>query len=211
MRRFLVWAAMAVVLIAAGGGVFAAWSLDWRWRPHTITKHQDEIAQALERSGWVSPHLTGPKLYMISFRACPDCIRYEAEEFPKLQAAGVDTRVIIIALPDTNGLSRSTPAERTTVAELWLNRSWRLFQQWTRDPPDAWTAPGLAPADGDSARTAVVETGRTLVETLTPMLRDNGVNLAYPTLIWWTRDGLMRSCACENPRTYRNVERELGA
>jgi hypothetical protein len=211
MRKFLGWLAVVAVVGVAGLIVFALWDFDWRWRPHTITQHQDEIAKALDQSGWVSPHLTGPKLYMISFRACPDCIRFEQQEFPKLQAAGVDTRVIMIALPDLNGQPRSSAAERATVAELWTNRSWKLYQQWTEGPADAWTAPGIAPADNDAARTAVIEAGRALVEQLAPQLHDNGIRLAYPTLIWWTKDGRMRGCACERPQTYRNVEKELGA
>jgi hypothetical protein len=117
----------------------------------------------------------------------------------------------MIALPDANGLPHSTPAERNTVAELWTNRSWKLYQQWSLANPATWTAPNLAPADGDAARTAVIEVGRDLVKTLEGQLKDNGVNLAYPTLVWWTKDGKMRACACESPQTYRFVEKELGA
>ena len=130
MKRFQLWAILVLVLALAGAGGFAWWNYDLRWRPHTITKHQDEIARILETSGWVSPGKTGPKLYMVSFRACPDCVRYKAEEFPLLQAAGVDTRVIEIARRDVNGVAKSTAAERATVAELWLNRSWPLMEQW---------------------------------------------------------------------------------
>ena len=211
MRRLIPVLALLGVVAVAAAGVFLMWDLDWRWQPHTVTKDQTEIAQALDGAGWVSPHLTGPKLYMISFRSCPDCIRFEATEFPKLQAAGVDTRVIVIARADSNGQPHSTPAERATVAELWLNRSWKLFQQWSAATPQTWTAPGIAPADGDAARTAVVETGRTLVTDLIPQLKDNGVNFAYPTLVWWTKDGRMRACACEKEQSYGNVLKELGA
>jgi len=211
MRRLIPVLALLGVLAVAAAGVFLMWDLDWRWQPHTVTKDQTEIAQALDGAGWVSPHLTGPKLYMISFRSCPDCIRFEATQFPKLQAAGVDTRVIVIARADSNGQPHSTPAERATVAELWLNRSWKLFQQWSAATPQTWTAPGIPPADGDAARTAVVEAGRTLVTTLIPLLKDNGVNFAYPTLVWWTKDGRMRACACEKAQSYGNVLKELGA
>jgi hypothetical protein len=211
MRRFMFWLVMVGIVAVAGAGVFLMWDLDWRWRPHTVTKDQAEIAQALDQAGWVSPHLTGPKLYMISFRSCADCIRFVETEFPKLQAAGVDTRVIEIARADRNGQAHSTPTERATVAELWTNRSWKLFQQWSASTPTAWTAPGVPPADGDAARTAVVEAGRALVTALIPQLKDNGVDFAYPTLVWWTKDGKMRACACEKPQTYRFVEKELGA
>jgi hypothetical protein len=211
MRRFLLFLGLAAILVVAGAVVYLMWDLDWRWRPHTVTKHQAEIAEALSQSGWVSPHLTGPKVYMIANRDCAACIQLEQTLFPKLQAADVDTRVILIARPDQNGQSGSTPAERSTVAELWTNRSWKLFQQWSLVSPAAWTAPNLPPADGDAARTAVIGVGRQLVGTLTGQLKDNGVTVDYPTLIWWTKDGRMRACACTDPQTYRFVEQELGA
>lgn len=210
MRRFLVALALVGVAVVAGATVFLLWDLDWRWRPHTITRHEDEIAQALAQSGWVSPHLTGPALYMISFRACPACIAFEASEFPKLQKADVDTRVIMIALPDSGGAPQSTPAERATVAELWTNRSWRLFQQWSAATPSSWTAPGVPPADGDAARTAVVEVGRKLVSDIQPQLAANGVTFAYPLLAWRAKDGRLRAVAGA-PRSWRFVEHELAA
>lgn len=210
MKRFQVWAILGLVvaLIAVCG--YAYWNHELRWRPKTITKHQAEIAKILETAGWVSPGKTGPKLYMVSFRTCPDCIRFKAEEFPLLHAADVDTRVIEIARRDLNGVAQSTPAERATIAELWLNRSWPLMEQWEAVQADTWTAPGIAPADGDMARTAVVEAGRKLVDDLRPLLKANGVKFAYPTLIWWAPDGTMRACACERRETYRYVREDLG-
>ena len=117
----------------------------------------------------------------------------------------------VIARADKNGVEHSTPAERATVAELWVNRKWSLLQSWKAVTPQAWTAPGIPPADGDIARTSVVEAGRAAVEKLTPLLKDNGVEFAYPLLVWWTEDGEMHACACEAPQTYRKVRRELGA
>lgn len=210
MKRFQLWAIVALGVALVCGGGWAYWNYQLRWQPKTITKHQEEITKILESSGWVSPGKTGPKLYMVSFRTCPDCVRFKAEEFPALHAANVDTRVIEIARADYNGVPKSTPAERATVAELWLNRSWPLMEQWESVPADAWTAPGIAPADGDMARTAVVEAGRKMVTDLKPLLKANGINFAYPTLIWWTEDGKMRGCACEKRETYRFVRRELG-
>jgi hypothetical protein len=207
------WAALALTIVVAGAGLYGWWDLDLRWRPRTITRHQAEIATLLNQAGWVSPGGTGPKLYEIGFRSCTDCIRLHKEELPKYRKAGVDTRVIEVARRDVNGLSKSTPAERSTVAELWVNRSWDLLQQWEDTPPDAWTAAGIRPADGDAARSAAVEQGRLLVDKLRPLLRANGVNerpFRYPTLVWWDRKGRMRACACEDRRTYRYVRAELG-
>lgn len=211
MRKFGLWAGAVAAVLVLVGGLYEWWSLDLRWRPKTIKRHPEEIAKTLEGAGWVSPRNAGPKLYMISYRSCTDCIRYEAEEFPKLHKAGVDTRVVVIARPDKNGVQSSTPEERATVAELWANRKWGLFEAWTKGVPDSWKAVGIAPADGDIGRTALIEAGRKIVADLTPQLKDNGIEFAYPLLIWWTKDGEMHGCACEKAQTYANVRRELGA
>jgi hypothetical protein len=211
MKNWKLWAGLAAVVVVIGVGWWALWNFELRWRPKTITKNQAEIAKILESSGWVSPGLKGPKLYMVSFRTCPDCIRFKKEEYPGLHKAGVDTRLVEIARADRNGVAKSTPVERATVAELWLNRSWALSEKWDNTPVDAWTAPGLKPADGDMARTAVIEAGRKSVEDLRPLLKANGVNFAYPLLVWWTPDGKMKACACEKRETYRFVRKDLGA
>lgn len=210
MNRTRAIVALLLVLAVAIAGAWAYWNFDLRWRPKTITKHQQEIAQILEGAGWASPGLKGGPLYMVSFRTCPDCLRFKREQFPDLHAKGVDTRVIEVARRDRNGMARSTPAERATVAELWLTRSWPLMERWEAVPAEAWTAPGIPPADGDAARTAVVEAGRTMVDKLTPLLKDNGVGFAYPLLVWWNAKGEMRACACERRETYRFVRKELG-
>jgi len=209
VNKLVVWFVLSALTVVVAVGAY--WWFDLRWRPKTITKHQAEIAQILEQAGWVSPGPTGPKLYRVGLSSCPNCVRLNAEGFPKFHKAGVDTRVIEIARGEYNGVMKSTPVERTTVAELWINRSWPLLESWDAVPVDAWTAPGLAPADGDMARTAVVQAGRDMVDKLRPLLKDNGVNFAYPLLVWWTKDGVMRACACEKRETYRFVRKELGA
>jgi hypothetical protein len=200
-----------LVLGAAVVGGYAYWDLEYRWRPHVIAKHQDEIAKILEASGWVSRGPAGLKLYLIAYRGCEDCARFEQSELPVLQGAGVDTRVIMIARADVNGQAKSTAAERSTVAELWVNRSWKLYEKWSAAPVDNWPAQAIAPADGDAARSAVVEAGRAVVSRLKPLLADNGIRPGYPILIWWAKDGRMEGCACQDPHTYRFVRRDLGA
>ena len=214
MRKFKLWAFLVLLVLVVGGGLYAWWAMDLRWRPHTITRNQAQIVNLLQRAGWVSPGLKGPVLYEIGFRSCEDCIRLRLEEFPKLHKAGVDTRVIMIARRDVNGLARSTPAERSTVAELWVNRNWNLLESWEQTPAAAWTATGITPADDDAARSAVVEQGRQLVDQLRPLLAANGFdrgNFRYPTLIWWDKQGRLRGCACEKRPSYQFVRKELGA
>lgn len=197
---------LALILVAVAGAVFGWWWTDLRWRPHTLTKHEAEIATLLDKAGWVSPHLSDTRtITMISFRSCPDCIRFEREEFPRLQAAGVDTRVIMTARR-----SKSTASERSGVAELWANRQWSTYEAWTDMPVAAWTAAGLPSADADPARAALLERSRKLVDDLRPLLAANGVDLRYPTLVWRDAQGRLRGCACEKRETYRFIRQDLG-
>jgi hypothetical protein len=211
MRRWMIIAGLALAgaAVVAGAILFYLWDSDWRWRPRPIGKDQDAIAQALDASGWVSPHLTGPKLYVVVYRSCPACLAWENAELPKLQKLDVDTRLVVVARAPENGQQLATPAERATVAELWVGRSWKLYQQWSLAQPGAWTAPDIAPADGDAARTAVVAAGQHMVQDLTRDLADNGAAFDYPLLVWWTRDGRMRACACADARMWPYVEQEL--
>jgi hypothetical protein len=212
MKRLGLWALGVLGIVVICGGLWMWWDLDLRWRPHTIAKDQSRIAQLLDSSGWVSPHLGARRLYMIAYRDCDACMRFQSDAFPKLQSADVDTRVVVIARPDENGLTRSTPAERDTVAELWVNRDWRLYQRWTSaGAASSWIAPGLAHADGDAARTAVLEAGRAVVKNLRPLLAANGIHQGYPILIWWTGAGVMRGSLCDAPKCFANVEKDLGA
>ncbi|HZC17392.1 MAG TPA: hypothetical protein VE309_11585 [Caulobacteraceae bacterium] len=210
MRRFQGWAMLIGFLIVIAGVLYLWWDLDVRWRPHVVKRNQAEIATLLAGAGWVSPGLSGPKLYLIATRDCGPCGRYEQSQFPVLQKAGVDTRVIMVARADVNGAAKSTAAERSTVAELWVNRSWPLFQSWMAADAGAWTAPHVPAADGDVGRSAVVEAGRDLVDRMSPLLKANGVTPGYPTLIWWAKDGNMEACLCQAKQTYAGVRKDLG-
>jgi len=212
MTKLKLWGALVLILLAAGAGLYGWWALDLRWRPSTIDRNQAEIAKLLDQAGWVSAGLPGPKLYLVCFREDEDCVRAWHEQLPALQAAKVDVRVILIARRDQNGLSRSTPAERATVAELWANRSWGLLQAWEAAPSGAWTAPGIRPADGDAARSALVAQSQAFVDQLSSLLKASGLarkGLGYPTLIWWDKQGRMRGRAEVQPPSYPVIRREL--
>ncbi len=173
---------------------------------HTITQDEAKLRALLEQSGWVSPGLSQTRfVYMVSFRSCPDCIRFETEQFPDLHRAGIDTRVIVVARR-----AKSTQAERSGVAELWARRDWKTYETWTGMPVQAWTAEGLINADLDAGRAGEVEKGRELVEQLRPLMAENGISFAYPLLIWQDKDGHLRGCACEDRITYPFVRAELG-
>jgi hypothetical protein len=173
---------------------------------HSLTQDEARIRTLLTDAGWVAPGLSKSRwLYMVSFRSCPDCIRFETEQFPDIHKAGIDTRIILVARR-----ARSTAPERSGVAELWAHRSWNTFETWTGMPVEAWTADGLPSADTDPDRAALLEKSRALVDALVPLLAENGVRFAYPTLIWQGPDGHLRGCACEDRITYPYIRAELG-
>lgn len=214
MRKFLVWSALAVVFAAvvAAGGYWAYWNFHARFQPTLVTRNQAEIQRLLDEASWVSSGGGGEALYMIGWRDCASCRLYEREEFPKLRAAGVETRVIIFARPDREGLAQSTAAERATVAELWLTREWSLYQRWIATPARNWTAAGIPAADGNLARSAVVEAGRQFQVRLETLLRGAGVRtIGYPLILWRDAEGYLKVCACTDARSFAFIRDDLGA
>lgn len=213
MRRFFVWSALAAVigLALAGGGYWAYWNFYARFQPVTVTRHQAEIQQLLDESSWISAGGGGAPLYIVGYRDSAAMQRYEAEEVPKLRAAGVEARIIVFARPDREGLAQSTAAERATVAELWLTRDWVLYQRWTATPSRNWTAAGIPAADGNLARAAVVEAGRDFVAALSRYLGDAGLQTRYPLIVWRDREGFMKACACSDSRSWAFIRDDLDA
>jgi hypothetical protein len=213
MRKFFLWAALALLIISTvvGVGWWAYWNYFERYKPITVEKEQAAIQKLLDSAGYVSSGTEGPPLYVVTFRDCKECSTYEDQEFPKFAAIGVDRRVIAFAPADVEGLQKSTPAERSTIAELWLNRNWSLYEAWRTTPVKAWAAPGIRPADGDLARSAVVQASRDFKDQLEPLLRANGVEVRYPIVMWRDKDNKLKVCACSDEKMYHFVREDLGA
>ena len=213
MRRFLIWSALAVVigLALAGAGYWAYWNFYARFQPVTISRNQAEIQRLLDEASWLSGGGGGEPLYVIGYRDSASTQRYEREEADKLRAGGVELRSIVYARPDREGQVQSTPAERATVAELWLSRDWSLYQRWTATPSRNWTAAGIPAADGNLARSAVVDAGRQFVTRLNELLRDAGAPVGYPLVIWRDRDGFMKACACADSRSWAFIRDDFSA
>ncbi len=219
-RKFLLWAMALVVIIPTlfGGVYWLYWDKVQRFAPVTITNADDlpKIQALLDQADYVSPGPGQRWMYLISYRDCATCRVYEQNEFPKLQAAGVETRVVPFALPDNQGVKRSTPEERSTIAELWLNRSWPLYEQWQAATDDEWKPDALKPvplktADTDMARTAVVGASRDFINQLAPLLRKNKVTVAYPLLIWRDKNNQLRVCSCTNEQSFGYILADFGA
>ncbi|HRJ64331.1 MAG TPA: hypothetical protein PLR59_08280, partial [Brevundimonas sp.] len=213
MRRFFIWSALAAVigLVLAGAAYWAYWTYYARFQPVTVTRNQAEIQRLLDEASWVSAGGGGEPLYIIGYRDSAAMARYEREEIPKLRAAGIEARIILFARPDREGLAQSTAAERATIAELWLTRDWTLYQRWTATPVRNWTAAGIPAADGNLARGAVVEAGRSFVARLTTDLKEAGLQTRYPLVIWRDREGFMKACACTDSRSWVFIRDDLDA
>lgn len=213
MRRFFVWSALAAVigLVIAIGGFWAYQHFYARFQPVTVHRNQASIQRLLDESSWISAGGGGEPLYIIGYRDSAAMQRYEREEVPKLRAAGVEARIILFARPDREGLAQSTAAERASVAELWLTRDWTLYQRWTATPVRNWTAAGIPAADGNLARGAVVEAGRSFAAGLAEKLNEEGLQTRYPLILWRDREGFMKACACSDPRSWAFIRDDLDA
>ncbi|WP_395649540.1 hypothetical protein [Brevundimonas sp.] len=213
MRRFLIWSGLAVVigLVLAVSGYLAYDHFYARFQPVTIARNQGEIQRLLDEASWVSPGGGDQPLYIIGYRGSASTHAYEAEEAEKLRAGGADVRVLMFARSDREGATQSTPAERATIAELWLNRDWNLYRRWTDTPGAGWKAEGIAPADGNLARTAVVDASRQFVARLDTLMRDAGVKPTWPLVIWRDREGFLKACACADRRSWAFIRDDLDA
>ena len=206
MRFWQAIGMMVAFVVVVIGVVFLWWDLDVRWRPHEISRNSDQLVNLLQSAGWVSSGGGANKVYLVALRNCRPCERFAASELPALQKAGADVRIVMIAAPEQT----STPAERSTIAELWVNRRWPLLQSWLEAPLATWTAPNVPPADGDAARSAVVETSRDLADRLKPLTRQNGLTFAYPLVVWRTNDGVLEAAAGNCPKTWAYLMKDAG-
>lgn len=211
--RFAVGSIIGLLIGAAiAGGLFWAYEYFWaRFQPKVLTKDAAQIQRLLDEGDWVSPGRAGRVLYMVTYRDCDACLAYQRQEFPKLAAANVDTRVLVFVRPDEAGEALSSPSERATVAELWINRNWGVYQQWTATSEGDWAPKGLRSADGDWARSAVVNATHLYVDKLTSLLHENGLNGPDPILIWRDQKGRLKACACTDRLSYHFVRSDFGA
>jgi hypothetical protein len=211
--RFAVGSIIGLLIGAAiAGGLFWAYEYFWaRFQPKILTKDAGQIQRLLDEGDWVSPGRAGRALYVVTYRDCDACLAYQRQEFPKLAAANVDTRVLVFVRPDEAGEALSSPSERATVAELWINRNWDFYETWTASPEGDWAPKGLRPADGDWARSAVVNASHLYVDKLMSLLHENGLSGADPILIWRDQKGRLKACSCTDRLSYHFVRSDFGA
>lgn len=211
-RKHILYAIMFLIGAAVLGsvGYWLYWDNFLRWQPVTITQKQKDIQELLDASGYAASGKEGPEIWVITYRNCATCKVWEDQELPKFEAIAADIRMVPFAPMDVEGKVTTTASERSTIAEIWLNRSYPLYKQWRAANEEAWQ-PAFRAADGDLARSAVVQASRDFIAKLEPLLGDNGVAIRYPLIIW--RDGTqhIRVCACSDERMYHYVRDDLHA
>ena len=214
-RKILLWLMALVVIVPAvlGTGYWVYWDHYIRYAPVTITSQEDlpKIQKLLDQADYLTPGKKDRYMYLVSYRSCKTCATYEDTELPKFEAAGIDTRIVVFSLPDNQGVIRSTPEERSTVAELWLTRNWAFYKMWHSATDDSWTAQGLPVADDDMARTAVVGASRSFNDQINELLGRNKVTVSYPLLIWRDKNNQLRVCGCANEKAWHFLREEMNA
>jgi hypothetical protein len=156
-----------------------------------LTQQTDALETLLADMPWVSAKTSDHKIvYQFSFRTCPPCIRFKKEAWPDLEKAGVQTRLVMTARR-----SRSSPNERTAVVELARTRDWTMAQDWMKSnsPKGYYRKMDFTAADGNAAREADLEKLRGQIDLLDKLLTANGIDMAYPTLLWQDADNIWRA------------------
>lgn len=145
-----------------------------------------ELETLLAEMPWVSSGraaglLNEKVIYQFSFRTCPPCIQFKKEAWPILEEAGIETRLVMTARR-----RKSTEDERTAVVELARTRDWDMAEAWmTSNSPNGYYKKMTFPAtDGNAPREAELENLREQIDLLDELLAVNGIEMAYPTVLW---------------------------
>ncbi len=175
--------------------------------PHTVRVDADALAAVLHQAPWVSPGGTGPVLYKVGYRSCPDCIAWDRSVLPGLLAAGVQTRILLYARRQG-----ATALERAMAAALACGRDWQMYERWTGDVEAAYAHRyGVPPEPQAGTRLgACLEQGRQARDRIEQILAENGLNMETPALFWQDSKGAWRAFMGNNARVNRRIRRELG-
>ena len=162
---------------------------------YTLTEQTQELETLLAEMPWVSKSLSErlsdtKAVYQFSFRTCPPCIRFKTEGWPELEAAGIEPRLVMTARR-----SKSTADERTAVVELARTRDWDMAKSWmaANSPNGYYRKMTFTPTDGNTAREADLEKLRSQIDKLDAILAANGVDMAYPAIVWQDKDNVWKA------------------
>lgn len=153
-----------------------------------LTEETAELEALLADMPWVSAGLSDEKIvYQFSFRTCPPCIQFKKEAWPLFEEAGIETRLVMTARR-----RKSTEDERTAVVELARTRDWEMAKAWMRSnsPNGYYKKMTFTATDGNAPREADLEKLRGQIDLLDDILAVNGIEMAYPTVLWQDADNM---------------------
>lgn len=177
--------------------------------PSTLTQATQPLEHVLANIAYTSPAANNDAgvVYQISFRTCPPCIQSHENILPKLHAAGLETRLVTTARRH-----RYTDKERAAVVENIRRKDWSFTQDWwaDRNPKRFYAQTQLPPVDGNGAREAELAQLQNHVDEVRRVLAQNGLEFAFPTLIWKAQDGTYKTAIGYNPNLTANILSDMG-
>ncbi|MEP3889671.1 MAG: hypothetical protein ABJN69_04340 [Hellea sp.] len=160
-----------------------------------LTEETAELETLLAEMPWVSESVSSETsndkvVYQFSFRTCPPCIQFKKEAWPILEEVGIETRLVMTARR-----RKSTEDERTAVVELARSRDWDMAEAWMRsNSPNGYYKKMTFPVtDGNAPREAELEKLRGQIDLLDDILAVNGIEMAYPTVLWQDAENVWRA------------------
>ena len=164
-----------------------------------LTEETTELEALLAEMPWVSAPMTRDAstglsdkkvVYQFSFRTCPPCLQFKEDAWPILEEAGIETRLVMTARR-----RKSTKDERTAVVELARSRDWNMAQAWMRSysPAGYYKKMTFPVTDGNAPREAELEKLRGQIVSLDEILAVNGIEMAYPTVVWQDAEKVWRA------------------
>lgn len=165
-----------------------------------LTEKTAELETLLAEMPWVSkgvsmedvstPQSDKKIVYQFSFRTCPPCLQFKEDAWPILEEAGIETRLVMTARR-----RKSTKDERTAVVELARSRDWNMAQAWMKShsPKGYYKKMTFPVTDGNVQREAKLEKLRGQIDSLDEILAVNGIEMAYPTVLWQDAENVWRA------------------
>ena len=183
-----------------------------------LTEETAELETLLADMPWVSKkapmedvskgHLGKKVVYQFSFRTCPPCLQFKEDAWPILEEAGIETRLVMTARR-----RKSTKDERTAVVELARSRDWNMAQAWMRShsPKGYYKKMTFPVTDGNASREAELEKIRGQIDLLDDILAINGIEMAYPTVLWQDAENVWRAEIGYYSDMAQDIIRSMGA
>jgi hypothetical protein len=215
-RKQLIAAIIWVIVIAAVAiaGVAAYYTITVPDKKVVLGKaSSDRVWALLKEANYVSPNYPAASgssraVYLITYKGCKACAAYENSEFPKLRAAGVDTRVYVFTPPAVQPPAGQTKVDNAAIVELWLNRDWALYQRWINDPK--FTGDGVPPADDMARKYVLMATKDFYTEILAELPAKKPTDLHAPFVIVADKDGKAAVCFCDVETAYHHASDAFG-